>query len=145
MKPRGHQLKKLVRSDVVRDAVMEALDEVMDRELPVKFWIGIPAMWGPKSDGWGGRPPKDPLTLYIVSNIGDDDGTPERLEDIVSLSDEVQDCLRARAGDDSFREGASIFAAGLRALADKIDAVATWLTVAEDQELAARRVCPPRG
>lgn len=103
--------------------VTNVLRKVFDEHPPQ---LDFPVMWGPDSDGWGGKCPDDPVTLYVSLPLGEEE------DDCViyacSLEGAVDDLIDGHitpsTGKITDDEGQVIMrkvAARLRELADKLD------------------------
>lgn len=80
-------------------------------------YVSLPAAWG-DSDGEGGPPVDDPLTLRVHIPFGEDDDSEPYWQ--VSLADIAESFLSDTRDDGSYSEGALRIAGALEELAKKI-------------------------
>ena len=98
---------------------LETLNKVVQDSLDEELGISIPIMYGPVSDGLGGRPPKDPLSIDVCLPFeSEGDSIAYRF----SIADEFEGHFMDWAeGDESYAEGSLKFAKALHRFADKIE------------------------
>lgn len=108
-------------------AVYDAAREALEIELDSEFYVTVPAYWAPRSDGYGGPPVADPLTLYLhfPSFGGSNDGNEGPVYPL-SVADLLRDYMLD--GEDG-RPGCSAstarsLAAALHSLAAEFEAAA---------------------
>lgn len=107
-------------SERVREIVTEGFEEHPPE-------LSLPAAWGKKDDGRGGRGVEDPLTIYVsVEAVGEDCAGPEWSATLADMIDDALELHRAGGepdGDigDEGREIATRMRDRLRGLADKLD------------------------
>ena len=108
--------------------IREAI-ELATKEYECRAWF--PAEWAPRSDGVGGKPPADPMTVYVELPLGaTEDDSPRwqfSLRDLVLSIIEVHqshEIDKGGTGKIDDREGIAIATTlrdGLRELADMLD------------------------
>ena len=115
-------------SDEITSTLEKAISNTVESVLELAFdegdtYITFPIEWvsdSRNSDGHGGPAVTDPLTVYLVVDIGSDDNEKPiyefNLRDVLAGS--ISDC----ASDGSFSNGLSKLSASFKALAEEIDA-----------------------
>lgn len=105
-------------NECIAAAVREALTETFSNEPPE---LTLPAVWGDQ-DGDGGPPPENPLTIYVSIPLAvSDDGVLFR----TTVDEMVDEYLTYYQDDGSFEDGLIRIRDGLKALADRLDAILT--------------------
>lgn len=116
-------------TEIIQDGLLKAVSEALqsafeDDETYIYFpieWINEPGAERTGTDGIGGKPVTDPLTVYLRVGIeGGVDREKPTFEFNLreSLADSIDNC----AEDGSFSAGLGRLSESLRALADEIDA-----------------------
>lgn len=101
---------------VMKPLVLFGVSEVMGSVIDGGY-ADMPAIWG-DSDGVDGPPPKDPLTVRITFDIGDEDSEPMWE---TTLREALGDTISYCADDGSWSEGLERIMVSLRELADEIE------------------------
>jgi hypothetical protein len=103
-------------TEVLSPAIFKVIDEILDVVLE-ETSIDFPAIWG-DSDGAGGPPVDDPLTVYLSLNFDGEDYCFYEVSLREPLVIDMEDCR----SDGSYADGLERVARGLRDLAAEIDA-----------------------